>query len=294
MSVPIDLALIIVLLVVGLGVALITSMVGLGGGIIFVPVLLLFFQFPVKNAIPISLLAMMGNTISCSIAYIIQRRINYKLAFLYDVMDPAGVYVGALLVTILSENVILGAIAGIIIVLGFTLVRKARSTNIKRGTSFDGQCLAEATEQGKKVEGQGDSENISPAPVDLARNVKISNIPAILTSSFGSGLVSGLAGLGGGITDTTTMILMGVPPRVAAPTSEFAMAFTNLIAVIVYTLMGNMVWEAAIPLMCGAIVGAQIGAHYSKKINSRNLIYILVGFAWFAAIRLLISAFTGF
>ncbi len=292
MALEIDLTLMILLLIVGVGVASITSMVGLGGGIIFVPILLLIFQFPAKNAIPVSLLAMTGNTISCSIAYIRQRRINYKLVFLYDVMDPVGIYVGALVVTILSENILVGIVSGIILVLGITLVRKARAGPPKQVTSLDGTCAPNTGEQ--VVTGQPVKDLKEKTPlVYNPKDVKIKNIPAALVSSFGSGFVSGLAGLGGGVTDTTSMILLGVPPHIAAPTSELAMAFTNVMAVITYTLMGNMVWEASIPLMCGAIIGGQIGAHFSKRIKSHILIYILVGFAWFAAIRLIISIFTG-
>ncbi len=292
MSLPIDSTLIIILVIVGVGVAFITSMVGLGGGIIFVPVLLLFFQFPAKNAIPISLLAMTGNTISCSIAYIYQKRVNYKLALLYNVMDPVGVYVGALLVTILSESIVIGVVAGIIMFMGVTLIRKTRS-NQKLETSYNRASDPIKKDLGESAEEKRDSRVDPPSSLPSTKDVKITNIPAVLASSFGSGFVSGLAGLGGGVTDTTTMILLGVPPHVAAPTSEFAMAFTNIMAVITYTLMGDMIWEASIPLMCGAIVGAQLGAHYSKRMKSHTLIYILVGFAWFAAIRLMISVFTG-
>ncbi len=294
MALEIDLTLMILLLIVGVGVASITSMVGLGGGIIFIPVLLLLFQFPAKNAIPISLLAMTGNTISCSIAYIRQRRINYKLVVLYDVMDPVGIYVGALVVTILSENILVGIVSGIILFLGLTLVRKVRADPPKQVASLDGTCVPPTGEQVVTGQPVKDLKEKTPLPVYNPKDVKIRNVPAALVSSFGSGFVSGLAGLGGGITDTTSMILLGVPPHIAAPTSELAMAFTNVMAVITYALMGNMVWEAAIPLMCGAIIGGQIGAYYSKRIKSHILIYILVGFAWFAAIRLIISIFTGF
>ncbi len=293
MPVEIDITIMILLGIVGLGVASITSMVGLGGGIIYVPVLLLIFQFPAIHAIPISLLAMTGNTISCSISYIRQRRINYKLVFLYDVLDPVGIYVGALLVTILTESVLVGIVSLIILFLGITLIRKARSSPSKKVESLDGTCSPGTGEQGNGS--QRDKELIErPPPLQFnPKDVKIRNVPAALMSSFSSGFVSGLAGLGGGVTDTTSMILLGVPPHIAAPTSELAMAFTNIIAVITYVLFGEMLWSASIPLTIGAIIGGQIGAHYSKRIKSHILIYILVGFAWFAAIRLIISIFTG-
>jgi hypothetical protein len=49
----------------------------------------------------------------------------------------------------------------------------------------------------------------------------------IVLSSLLSDLVTELAGLYGGITDTTTMMLLGIPAHIAIASSDFAMAHTN-------------------------------------------------------------------
>ena len=65
-----------VLLMLGFIVGLPASMCGLGGGFILVPTLILVFNLPPQSAIAISLVAMCGTTISASIGYIKQKRVD--------------------------------------------------------------------------------------------------------------------------------------------------------------------------------------------------------------------------
>jgi len=61
-------------------------MVGLGGGVFFVPMLVLAFGLPAQKAVGISLMAMTFATISATIVYSRQRKINYKVGILLDVL----------------------------------------------------------------------------------------------------------------------------------------------------------------------------------------------------------------
>lgn len=92
------------LIVIGIIVGIIASMVGLGGGFLIVPILILIFQLAPKNAIAISLVAITGTTISATISYIRQKRIDFKLGLLYDFLDIPGIIFGAYLTTILPPK----------------------------------------------------------------------------------------------------------------------------------------------------------------------------------------------
>ncbi|MHA1386160.1 MAG: sulfite exporter TauE/SafE family protein [Candidatus Helarchaeota archaeon] len=249
----------IILLIVGFLVAIPTSMVGLGGGVLFTPILIIFFNFHPNNAIAISLMAMLGNTVSCSVSYIIQKRINYKIAIIYDLADLPGVLIGAWLTVILPYNIMVGIISVTLYFMGAILLKKI----------FEKNSL------------------INNNNTNYEYEFKKSHFYYALISSFFSGLIAGLVGIGGGTADTTTMILLGLPPHIAGPTSEFSMAFTNIIAVIIHGLLGNILWDYAIPITIGAILGGQIGAHYSKRVNPRILVTV---FAWVSATRLCITA----
>jgi len=265
-----------VLLMLGFIVGLPASMCGLGGGFILVPTLILVFNLPPQTAIAISLVAMCGTTISASIGYIKQKRVDYKLALLYDVFDIPGVIVGAYLTTILPKNLLIGICGFFILFLSLLMLR-----NLRKRT-----CSTENEET--DMTGNGWGRKVSDS-MNKVFEYKIRRPGLIMVSSLLSGLVTGLAGLGGGITDTTTMMLLGVPAHIAVASSEFAMALTNGAGVITHGFFQNISIEYAIPITIGTIIGAQVGVLLAKRTNQKTLKLILSTVALLFSIRLILD-----
>jgi uncharacterized membrane protein YfcA len=120
------------------------------------------------------------------------------------------------------------------------------------------------------------------------------NNPVIASvSSFSGGFISDLGGVGGGTADTTTMILLGIDPKEAAATSEFAMVFTSVFGVIVHmffgTYSGSFLWPTVMAL--GGIIGAQVGTYLSTKIESNIIRKILAVFAFYTGVLLILLMF---
>ena len=92
---------VLLVFVLGFVVGVPSSMVGLGGGIIIVPALIVLFQIPTQNAIAISLVAILGTTVSATIGYVRTKQIDYRLGLLYDILDIPGIILGAYLTTFL-------------------------------------------------------------------------------------------------------------------------------------------------------------------------------------------------
>lgn len=113
-----------------------------------------------------------------------------------------------------------------------------------------------------------------------------------LASSFLGGLITGLSGLGGGITDVSTMIMLGVPPHIAAATSEFAMAITNGVGVVSHGLLNNILVDYAIPITAGTVIGAQVGCSLAKRVEGKAIRRVLSLIAVLAGLRLIYSFFT--
>ncbi len=265
-----------VLLMLGFIVGLPASMCGLGGGFILVPTLILVFNLPPQTAIAISLVAMCGTTISASIGYIKQKRVDYKLALLYDVFDIPGVIVGAYLTTILPKNLLIGICGFFILFLSLLMLR-----NLRKRT-----CSTENEET--DMTGNGWGRKVSDS-MNKVFEYKIRRPGLIMVSSLLSGLVTGLAGLGGGITDTTTMMLLGVPAHIAVASSEFAMALTNGAGVITHGFLQNISIEYALPITIGTIIGAQFGVLLAKRTNQKTLKLILSVVSLLFSIRLILD-----
>jgi uncharacterized membrane protein YfcA len=271
----ISIPLVFVLLLLGFVVGLPASMCGLGGGFILVPTLILVFNLSPQNAIAISLVAMCGTTISATIGYIKQKRVDYKLALLYDVFDIPGVIVGAYLTTILPKNLLIGLCGFLIFSLSLLMLRNLMAKKTSKNMESELNCNG----WGRKV---NDSMN-------KVFEYQIRRPSLIVISSLMSGFVTGLVGLGGGITDTTTMILLGIPSHIAVASSEFAMALTNGAGVITHGFLQNIHIGYAIPITIGTILGAQVGVLVAKRTKQKTLKTILYVVSLLFSIRLILD-----
>ena len=274
---PIIFPLIIVLLILGVIVGLPASMCGLGGGFILVPTLILVFNVEPQNAVAISLIAMCGTTISASIGYFRQRRVDFKLAILYDVFDLPGVVIGAYLTILLPKNLLIGICGLFVLSLSLLMLRDL----VNNRYSTDGEKSGTVCDSGWERKLNDSSNKVF--------NYRIRRPGLIALSSFAGGLITGLAGLGGGITDTTTMILLGVPSHIAVASSEVAMALTNGGGVIAHGLFHSIPLDYAIPITIGTIIGAQIGVHLAKKTEQNMLKLILAIVAFIFSLRMILE-----
>lgn len=289
----------IFILIAAIVISTLVSMVGLGGGILYLPMLIFIFNLPVENAVAVSLCGMTATTTSATIAYWNQNKINIKLAFIYNILDIPGVFLGAYFTLILPSN-ILSVIAGIIMIVLVSLLLK------KKAVKKD-ECISDETDESfnKRQPNEGPDKRCEESPLKRLFNGKkpdeivksawktlwkgIPHPSVVLLSSFVGGFITGLVGIGGGTADTSSMIIIGIPVDVAAATSAFAMMMTNIVAVSTHGAFGNILWEYAIPLAIGAFFGAQIGGRLSKRMKADALKLILCGFALFSGIRLIID-----
>jgi uncharacterized membrane protein YfcA len=264
--------------IVGFLVGVPSSMVGLGGGFIIVPVLILFFQLPAKNAIAVSLVAIFGTTFSSTIGYVRQRRVDYKLGLLYDVLDVPGIVLGAYMTTFLPQNFLTG-ICGVFIILVAVLVIKHRVKPFSKDKMEAKKGHLEWTRS--RIDSKG-----------KAFRYTLRSFHLVLASSFLGGLITGLSGLGGGITDVSTMLLLGIPPHIAVASSAFAMTVTNGVGVAAHGLLNNILVEYALPITVGTVIGAQVGCLLARRVEGKVITRILSLIAILAGLRLIISFFT--
>jgi uncharacterized membrane protein YfcA len=259
--------------VLGLAVGVPSSMVGLGGGIMIVPALIILFQVPAQNAIAISLVAILGTTVSSTIGYIRHKQVDYKLGLLYDILDVPGIVLGAYITTFLPENILIGICGAFILFITIILIRSKRKPECP--VSIPGESgTREWIRNGIDHKGQ-------------AFTYILTNPLLALTSSFVGGIITGLAGLGGGITDVSTMILLGIPTHIAVASSEFAMAITNGVGVVAHGLLNNLLLEYAIPITMGTVIGAQLGCALAKRVKGKTIRNILAIIAVLSALRLI-------
>jgi hypothetical protein len=249
------------LILLGLLIATLFSMVGLAGGTLMVPALVLIFGLATQKAVGVSLFAIMFMTISATAAYAAQRRIHYKVGLLMDTLDVPGAVVGAYITTLIASKWLAGMFGGLLVFIALYIIWKKNSQ-------------AEVNSNHKIL------------------GLKTRVIIYCMIGSFVSGVVSAMFGIGGGVIDETVMIMMlGMSIHLSAGTAMFGMAITTVAAVIPHWFLGNILLEYAIPLTVGCVIGGQIGPYLSKRTRAGTLRKILGAVFIVIGLRMLLVPF---
>lgn len=221
---------VIVLVAVGLGAGALGSMIGVGGGIMMVPALA-FLGMPPTQIASTSLFAVTSTSVSSTIAYSRQKRIDYRLGAEMAAFAIPGAVIGALLSGQLTSQ-------------DFRLYFGILLSLVGLYVAFRNSILKEKGGQ-KRSAGRR---------------------TAIYAITFAAGIISSLFGVGGGIIFVPAMLLvLGMAMQKAAPTSQLTLMMTALVGVFTHSALGHPDYLYAIALSAGAFVGAQLGARWSKK-----------------------------
>ncbi len=239
---------IILLFLVGIGVGTFGTLVGIGGGLIMIPLFTYVLTPSIFHSAPqiigTSLFGVFLNAFSGTFAYIKQHRVYFKAAIPFAIATLPGAYIGGIV-----SDYFTGATFSLtygLFLLVISVIMYWNSNN-------------------KKVTASHFDENI----------FKRRRILGIVLSMF-VGFISSILGIGGGIIHVPTMIYaLSFPPHMATATSHFVLAVSSFMGVISHIIMNHIIWKPALAIGIGAIIGAQIGARISRKTRPRSIVILL-------------------
>ena len=114
------------LLPVALGVGILTGVVGIGGGFLVVPALVLLARAPMKQAVGTSLLVIAMNAASGFAGYVGQMHMPWSFMAGFTAVAVAGIVAGTYLVRFVSQRALKQAFAVFLIVMGTFILYKNR------------------------------------------------------------------------------------------------------------------------------------------------------------------------
>ncbi|MGE0439946.1 MAG: sulfite exporter TauE/SafE family protein [Gemmatimonadales bacterium] len=115
----------VVALIGGL-VGMLTGLVGVGGGFLYVPSLVLLAGLPMKQAVGTSLVLIIMSCIAGFISYLGVETIDWQATGLFAALAIVGVLVGSRLVNRVSQAGLRKAFAGFLLVMGILVLLKPR------------------------------------------------------------------------------------------------------------------------------------------------------------------------
>jgi uncharacterized protein len=266
------------LLVLGAAVAAgaFGALVGLGGGLIIVPLLTIFIGVPIQLAIGASLLGVIAVSTSAGASYLRSGMADRRLGLALLVATAIGGIVGGYVAGLLNART-LSAIFGVVLLAVAIQMLRSR-----------GRAVAEIVDPPGRLE--LDSSYLEPTTGEQvpyrARRVGLGASISLL-----AGGLSGLLGVGGGVINVPTMnLLMGVPIRVATTTSTYMLAATAAASAVLYYSRGQIDPVLAAPVVVGIIIGAQVGARLAQRVPQQALQLLFVVVALIFAAQMLLRA----
>jgi uncharacterized membrane protein YfcA len=91
------------------------SLLGLGGGILLVPLLTLGFELPLREAVGVSLVAVITTSGASASVYLERGVANLRLGMTLELFTAIGALLGGLIAFLLDEQALFGLFAGLLV-----------------------------------------------------------------------------------------------------------------------------------------------------------------------------------
>ena len=263
------------LVVLGLGVGMISGFFGMGGGWMVTPGLNIL-GFPMAFSIGTGVTQMAGPSLVSSLRHAKFGNVDYKLGCIMIAGTVAGFEPGAQLVMWLERRGIVDAYVQYGYLALLSLIAWLVFTDIRRKNAKDREALAlgkatEATSSGIEWHKTLQKIRIPPVVHFHKAGVRCSVWLPILVSFF-TGLLAGVFGIGGGLIRMPALIyLVGCPTHVAVGTDLFEVTISGLYGAASYSYKGRTELLAAVIMLLGAAVGAQIGSVATKYVKGYGI-----------------------
>lgn len=239
------------------------SLTGLGGGVVIIPLLTLFFHVDIRYAIGAALVASIATSSGSASAYVKEGITNMRLGMFLEIATTAGAVFGAILAVYTPVNTVA-------ILFGVMLIFSAAMTLRKKS---DAPLL-----EGSKLSYTLKLNSSYPAKDGIVA-YKLKNVGAGFSIMTIAGMLSGLLGIGSGALKVLAMdSAMRVPFRVSTTTSNFMVGVTAAASAVVYLQRGYIDPGIAFPVIIGVLAGAFTGSKLLMKIDVK-LLKVIFSFA---------------
>ncbi len=252
------------------------SLLGLGGGVLIVPLLTLGFGLPLREAVGVSLVCVIMTSSAAAGVYLERHVANLRLGMTLELFTALGALAGGSIAFLLDERLISLLFAGLLGYVAFTMAL-ARPAAALEASELD---VVPAADRAAR-----------PTMLDRlsGEQYRVRNLGRGVVGALGAGVASALLGIGGGIIKVPLMHLsMGVPLRVATATSNMMIGITAAASTVIYVIHGGIDPYVAGPTAIGVFIGATAGSRLSHRVDVRMLRILFVIVLAYTALQMLL------
>ena len=283
---------------VGVGVGVLSGLLGIGGGTVMVPLFRLAFGMEPIAATATSLFTIVPTSISGMWKHAKNKtslpRVGIVCGLTGACLSPVGVWAA----NVSPGWAIMGAAAVVVMYSSFTMLKKAlaapkggaakgsRKACEKKSTTSDTAAVGAAV-----ATGGSSAAGAQAAPLE-APAIKLTPkyVAKVALIGIVAGFMSGYVGVGGGFIMVPLFVsMLGIPMRLASGTSLTAVCILAIPGVIEQAVLGNIDYMVGVAMMVGSIPGAIVGANLVKRVPERALRFAFAVFLLLMAVLLVVN-----
>lgn len=283
---------------VGVGVGVLSGLLGIGGGTVMVPLFRLAFGMEPIAATATSLFTIVPTSISGMWKHAKNKtslpRVGIVCGLTGACLSPVGVWAA----NVSPGWAIMGAAAVVVMYSSFTMLKKALATPKggaakgsrkaceKKSTTSDTAAVGAVVATGGSSAAGAQAASLEAPAIKLTPKyvAKVAIIGVV------AGFMSGYVGVGGGFIMVPLFVsMLGIPMRLASGTSLTAVCILAIPGVIEQAVLGNIDYMVGVAMMVGSIPGAIVGANLVKRVPERALRFAFALFLLLMAVLLVVN-----
>jgi uncharacterized protein len=272
----------LLLLIGGLAAGVFGALLGLGGGVLIVPLLTLGFGLPFREAVGASLVCVIVTSSAAASVYLQRDEANLRLGMTLEMFTALAALGGGLVAFLLPDKLLAVLFAALLLYVAVTMVR-GRGGETVPGPEPDGVDAPQVAEPLDPTERAGGGL----AAALSGPGYRVHSLGRGVAGSLLAGVVSALFGVGGGIVKVPVMnLVMGVPLRVATATSNLMIGVTASAGALVYLFRGGIDPYIAAPTAVGVFIGASLAARLAHRVDTGVLRLLFAATLLFTALQM--------
>ncbi|MFH1626262.1 MAG: sulfite exporter TauE/SafE family protein [Pseudomonadota bacterium] len=266
----------LVLLVVTFIMGVLAVLGGVGGGVLYVPIISGFFPFHLDFVRGAGLLVALAGALAAGPGLLKLNLASLRLAIPVGLIASTCAIVGAMIGLALPTNIVQTALGGTIIGI-CALMLTARKSELPD--------VAHADRLSSALRIYGVYREQSTGQVI---NWKIHRTPLGLGLFIIIGVMAGMFGLGAGWANVPVLnLVMGAPLKISVATSKFLLSITDTSAAWIYMNKGCVIPMIVVPSLVGIMLGSFVGVPLLKVAKPAVVRWIVICMLAFAGIRAL-------
>ncbi|RYZ64449.1 MAG: sulfite exporter TauE/SafE family protein [Proteobacteria bacterium] len=249
------------------------SLLGIGGGMIIIPVLTLGLGVDIRYAIAASLVSIVATSSGAAASFLKDHLTNLRLAVVLEVGTVLGAATGFLIAKKINAQALYLLFGSFLAYTAISMFRKKGDSRARVNHPWSERLHL----GGKFTERDG-----------TVIHYGVEKVPLGLVFMYFAGILSAVLGIGSGIFKVMAMDgAMKLPMKVSSATSNFMIGVTATASAGAYLLSGDVQPEIACPVAIGIIVGSYFGAKLMPKMPAATIRKIFVVVLGIVSIQML-------